>query len=169
MKKTIAFCATLLTIGITTLISCNKKEEVSMPKQDKVNHLSTYGPDYSGYNSTSGERDLVIISFVPHKPSLNCMYGWGICHFRFLPGIINYDNINVPVTSEFNGGNLNIFLSEDVSRYTQEELLLEVESDVYSEDPNSLMESSFKVVAGDYEYNSSLGQYGGYTILIEKI
>lgn len=169
MKK--AFLITALVIFCVLFMFCKKTED-TQKKDVSINSSMIYGPDYTGYTQSSSSRDLVIIRFVPHRPLLQCIYGWGICRFQFLPAIFGggeTDVIEVPISSEYNGGDVNIYFSEDMSRYTPEELLLHVDEDVYSEDAYSLFEDSFKVVSGDYEYNEYLGQYGGYIIDIEKI
>lgn len=167
MKK--AFLITAIVVFCVSFMSCKKSDDSQKPSVP-INSSMVYGPNYDGYTQTSS-RDFVIISFVPHRPLLQCMYGWGVCRFKFLPGIIGgeADAIELPVTSEFSGGDVNIYFSEDVSRYTPEELILHVDEDIYSEDEYSLFEDSFKVVSNDYEYNASLGQYGGYTISIQKL
>ncbi|MFA6950023.1 MAG: hypothetical protein WCQ70_05000 [Lentimicrobiaceae bacterium] len=142
-------------------------------ERSSISHIKAYGPEYIGYaQNNSSERALQIWTSIPHKPSKDCLEGWGICDFVLFPqfwGGIPIDAISMPVSSEFNGGSLNIFIAEDVSRYTKEELALEVEQDVYSQDPQSINDKSFKVPAGIYEYDESLGQYGGYTITIVKL
>jgi hypothetical protein len=169
MKK--AFFITALVIFCVSFMYCKKTEEVQK-KEVSINSSMVYGPEYTGYTQSSSSRDLVIIRFVPHRPLLKCMYGWGICRFQFLPAIFGggeTDVIEIPISSEYSGGYVNIYFSEDMSRYTPEELLLHVDEDVYSEDAYSLFEDVFKVVYGDYEYNASLGPFGGYIIEIEKI
>ena len=76
--------------------------------------------------------------------------------------------IDIPITSSFDGGILNIFFAEDVSKYTIEDLKLYVDGDIFIEDSNDIFESSYKVPDGVYMYDSTIGDFGGYTITIIK-
>lgn len=177
MKKLFFALPITLVITLSLIYSCNKvKDESTNEITDLKNtdNLNFYGYNYKPYQENISSRDIVIIRIKLWRKSEDCLRKLGVCKVQFFPPdkSVNIDEIgreiDIPVTTSFDGGILNIYFAEDVSGYTADDLKLYVDEDIFIEDSNEIFESTYKVPDGIYMYDSTIGDFGGYSITIIK-
>ncbi|GAB6278268.1 MAG: hypothetical protein STSR0006_02640 [Lentimicrobium sp.] len=168
-----------LVITLSLIYSCNKVKDESvneMTELKNTDNLNFYGYNYKPYQENISSRDIVIIRVKLWRKSEDCLRKLGVCKVQFFPPntnkSVNIDDIwreiDIPITTSFDGGILNIYFAEDVSGYTAEDLKLYVDGDIFIEDSNEIFESTYKVPDGIYMYDSTIGDFGGYAITIIK-
>ncbi|MBW7844019.1 MAG: hypothetical protein H3C40_14980 [Ignavibacterium sp.] len=177
MKKLFFALPITMVITLSLIYSCNKVKDESVKEiieLKNTDNLNFYGYNYKPYQEHVSSKDIVIIRVKLWRKSEDCLRKLGVCKVQFFPidKSLNLDDIgreiDIPITSSFDGGILNIFFAEDVSKYTIEDLKLYVDGDIFIEDSNDIFESSYKVPDGVYMYDSTIGDFGGYSITIIK-
>lgn len=180
MKKKHIFSLTLiLTLFSIIFFSCNKSKDDAINKNGNpdavtTDNLAFYDSNYKGYQAVNSEKGIVIIRVKLWRKSQDCLHGVGICSVEILPDLFDGTNgldrdAQIPIISTFDGGIVNLYFAEDVSAYTESQLMLYVDEDIYVVDDNELFESAFKFPTGAYYFNLDLGDFGGYEIPVEKI
>ncbi len=167
---------------LVTIVSCNKLEQENNDYRvdDKLiitDNLNFYGFNYKPYQEmiTEVKGPIIIIRVKLWRKNQNCLHKIGVCKIEILPddksGHIFDEGreIDIPFLTEFEGGNIFIYFSQDVSSYSQNDLELSIDGDVYVDDENDISQDSFKAPDGIYDFDPNLGDYGGYTIPIVKI
>jgi len=145
MKKSFLTIAITLIALLTIVYSCNKTKDektivVAESNTDNLNFLDLNNGQFQDNSS----RDIVIIRVKLWRKSTNCLRGMGVCKVEFFPAN-QTDNISdpgreidIPISSSFDGGNIIVYLAQDVSMYSAEDLLLYIDGDIEAEDDNSL-------------------------------
>ena len=124
--------------------------------------------------------DGIGITFTFARPKYDCLKGFGLCisKTRLLPEGDGADEpMMLPSASEeeqvlyaplnLRGSNpsLDLFLKEKPSTFfTEEDLLLEIDEDIVFPSKGSPLGKSYKIKAGKYKFDPSLGHSGGYSI-----
>jgi len=177
MKKLFFAIPIALAITLSLIYSCNKVQDESINEiveLKNTDNLNFYGYNYKPYQENLSSRGIVIIRVKFWRKSEDCLSKLGVCKVQFFPidKSVNLDDtgreIDIPITTSFDGGILNIFFAQDVSGYTAEDLKLYVDGDIFIEDSNEIFESTYKVPDGIYMYDSTIGDFGGYSITIIK-
>lgn len=166
MKKLI-FLTSLCFLAIILIISCNKKKTINDPQANgsiKKKTRVQYNVYYANWDGWG-------------RISRNC-HGWGLCNFQDCwfcctdnagniidcpkeELIANGGTIYIPVES--NEGFMEIKLNPD---YSEQQDAITNELTLYLD--NDIIGENFILRQGEYEFTSTIGQYGGYSILVTK-
>lgn len=179
MKRIFFALPITLVITLSLIYSCNKVKDESVNEITELkstDNLNFFGYNYKPYQENISSRDIVIVRIKLWRKSQDCLRGVGVCKVQFFPPnqnkSVNIDDvgrvIDIPLSASFDGGILNIYFAQDVSGYTAEDLKLYVDGDIFIEDSNEIFESTYKVPDGIYMYDSTIGDFGGYSITINK-
>ena len=136
--------------------SCDKKGAIEVAEVDT---------DALVFNSNTDKTNGTII-FRLHRKSRQCFSGIGICHLdphhpaEKSGNTKSRNNVVVPVTI---GSKFVIFsFAEDVSNFNQEDLKFFVDEELSL----TIDEKTLTVEKGIYEYDSQIGDFGGYKVKI---
>lgn len=194
MKHNIIFSLSL--IGLASVFYCCTTEPVNTVIQDQddldkaifeqLSFLSAMDMiGQTAFDTRSAEEDDldsdeefysegVIVAYDPYKKKTRCHSGVGICNVEWFPSnAVSNTRSDIMRMSSVLCINKNqdtyfdIILSSPVSAELENQLpSIMVEEDVigYSNVPGC---NGFVVVQGEYSFNRSLGQFGGYRIFVD--
>lgn len=121
------------------------------------------------------ENPLIICEFGIGRPKHQCR-GFGICEFKLFPKQnitkAEYDKFTQyggVVETDINGQKyLKVLVSEDVDENLKPSLpALKIDDDFGSTDMNDVDDGLYTLKRGDYNFDASLGEHGGYKINIK--
>ena len=193
MKNLKYIMATLMVALIVAVVcvSCKKEKEQStissenQPQNEIINN-DDITADLLFFQNLDICKEPVpggflakIIHIDLRRKSTHCQEGLGICNvYIFGQQIYKSDSdfgslepsreidyailIDTTAKSVDRHMELTLLLSSDVSGYKTEELQLYVDEDIYGYDNDS--DDMIVVPEGVYQYDSSLGKFGGYTV-----
>lgn len=179
LKTFFSGIAMLLTI---TFISCDKSAEVQDQKRiDTTDELGFVAGSNNNYYDAPQLKDqggdgITIVTIKLWRKKYNCERRLGICRVTFFAPNNQEDNdisfdsdreVSIAIPDDFTGGDLNVYFSEDVSSYTSDELKLHIDEDIVADNSSDFFSDVFEIPQGLYNYDSSLGEYGGYTIQLQ--
>ncbi len=157
MKK-ILLCV-LFTLG---LISCSDRGESIVPQSD------IFEKKNNSYQKKPEVGVLASFSFIPGRKSKKCN-GFGICELV----AFGFTIIELPPKPE--ELKANVYESDDGNYfaelilnelYDSEDTTFYVDEEILASDENA---NQYIIKAGNYVLDSSMGEYGGYSIDIEKL
>lgn len=171
----------LLSLVITSCEDQNLKTDNKESIDDITENIKfldlEQNPMYKKHKDTKGFNIIRIVLWEKHynnpeNPEEYDCYGWGVCEAYILVWQVykntkdDYDNngrnIVAPVIQESDNKYLYLYIENDVSDVPTDYLTLSL-SDNRKASNDSI---TINIPAGDYIYNSSLGEFGGYKIPI---
>jgi len=177
LKHFFSGIALLLTIAF---ISCDKSPEIQEQKRldatDELGFIAGSNNNYYDAPQLKDQGGVTIVTIKLWRKKYNCLRGLGICRVTFFAPNNQEDNdisfdsdreVSIGIPDDFTGGDLNVYFSEDVSSYTLDELKLYIDEDIVGDNSSDFFNDVFEIPQVIYNYDSSLGEYGGYTIQLQ--
>lgn len=179
LKTVFSGIALILTI---TFISCDKSSEMQdQSRIDSTDKLGFIAGSNGNYYEVPQLKDqggdgVTIVTIKLWRKKYNCLRRLGICRVTFFApndqedDDISFDSdreVSIAIPNDFAGGDLYVYFSEDVSSYTSDELKLYIDEDIVADNSSDFFSDIFEIPQGVYNYDSSLGEYGGYTIQLQ--
>ncbi len=166
----------IASVFLIVLLSCNKEKgiEARLKPADELKIAGlNKNPKYNEIKNNKG--GFVIIKARIHKNYPQCTRGFGICDFVLLNRELwhnkssNFDGeeareVYVPVLSENDKKFAYVFFDEDISEYSDSELVFEVQAELFSENEEG---DNLTILPGIYDIDRTLGGYGGYKVEVQ--
>lgn len=142
---------------------------------ERASKSTRSNPTTSSNDIDVAEDPLIICEFEIGRPKRRCT-GFGICEFKLFPkqnviagkydDLIQYGGV---VETDVNGQKyLKVLVSEDVSEYQRQSLpTLKIDDNLENTDINDVEDGSYTLKKGNYNFDASLGEHGGYKINIK--
>lgn len=158
------------------LFSCNKEKgtETQLKPADELKIAGLdKNPIYNEIKHNKGP--FIIIRARIHTNYPQCTRGCGFCDFVLLNRELWHNKsssfedeetreVYVPVVSENDKKFAYVFYDEDVSGYSDSELVFEVQVELFSENEDG---DSLTILPGIYDIDRTLGEHGGYKVEIQ--
>lgn len=175
----------MLSVLGLSLLSCDHRDSVADVRNESV-HNKVKLSGMFGVKSLEGglldtnsnepkppKADLIIFEVKIARASQRCLTGWGFCDFKWFPMLKNsmntsnsFNSVLVEAKKEKGDYVFYLYVTNPVSDINSSDLNLVVDEDLVVEEQNGLPKS-FTLRAGTYSYDASIGEYGGYRIILQ--
>jgi len=137
-------------------ISCSEDENLN--KEELLNSLRFENNQID----SKGGVNVVIFEVYIGRASQNCQSGFGFCNFTWFPDFKDGGSINAQLESNDGENYIEVHFANEIPEgLTDEDLQIIVDDALTASNEQG---DSYTIIAGSYQIDRSLGEYGGYKI-----